>query len=191
MRWIGIDYGAKMAGTTCMVWEEYNQLQVAVSKKGQDADDWLEEFVYKYQPHFICIDAPLSLPGAYFSLSDDYFYRKCDRELQAMSPMFLGGLTARAMRLANLWKLNQISVYEVYPKGLVNQVFQELTLYYKNKDQIHEFLYELKKKFSIHFPENIYSWHQVDATLAWITGLRIIQGNAMVYGQINEGVIYL
>lgn len=191
MRWIGIDYGAKTAGTTCVAWEENYQLQVAVSEKGQDADEWLASFVKTYQPDFICIDAPLSLPGAYYSLSDDYFYRKCDRELQAMSPMFLGGLTARAMRLAYVWKLNGISMYEVYPKGLVYQVFQDLIHYYKTKDQLPEFLFELKKHLSIHFPDNIHNWHQVDAMLAWISGCRIVQGNALIYGQPNEGVIYV
>ncbi|MCX7743646.1 MAG: DUF429 domain-containing protein [Flavobacteriales bacterium] len=191
MRWIGIDYGAKTAGTTCVAWEENNELHVVVSEKGEDTDAWLEAIIKIYKPDFICIDAPLSLPGGFYNKSDNFFYRKCDQELQAMSPMFLGGLTARAMRLAYIWKLNGISVYEVYPKGLVYKAYEDLIFCYKMKDQIPEFLFRLKKKLKINIPDNIHTWHQVDAILAWISGWRISKGKSIIFGQLEEGTIHV
>ena len=65
MRWIGIDYGAKLAGTTCVAWCEVNVIRVDRVQKGKDADAWLENMVKQLNPDFICIDAPLTLPAAY------------------------------------------------------------------------------------------------------------------------------
>jgi predicted nuclease with RNAse H fold len=100
---VGIDYGAKLAGTTVAAWNENGSLHWKCSGKKQDADKWLEEKLLQLRPDLIFMDAPLSLPGVYSGQGTDYFYREGDRALGAMSPMFLGGLTARAMQLkANL-----------------------------------------------------------------------------------------
>jgi uncharacterized protein len=132
---VGIDFGAKTAGTTVIAWLEAESICFAASKKNADADECvlatLRSIAASNQAHrarlvslassadsassasyvssapahelCVCIDAPLSLPGVFTGLAgcDDYFYRASDRALRAMSPMFLGGLTARAMRLAN------------------------------------------------------------------------------------------
>ena len=97
----GVDYGSKMAGTTVVAVARERQIDLLQSGRKQDADAWLLETAVAQQPDHIFLDAPLSLPGVYRHLPgrSDYFYREADRELQAMSPMFLGGLTARAMQL--------------------------------------------------------------------------------------------
>jgi len=120
---MGIDYGAKKAGTTAICYQEGNRLFTSLSVKGADADDFCFQQIERLRPEFIMIDAPLSLPDAYFGKGDDFFYRQCDRELNAMSPMFLGGLTARAMRLADQLKSRQMLVYETYPRALASELF--------------------------------------------------------------------
>lgn len=60
--------------------------------------------IEKYSINLVCIDAPLSLPGVYFDKNKfhDYLYRKCDNACKAMSPMFVGAFTARAIQLQKL-----------------------------------------------------------------------------------------
>jgi uncharacterized protein len=49
------------------------------------------EILDMLQPARIFMDAPLSLPQVFFGPSgNEFFYRRCGRELKAMSPMFLG-----------------------------------------------------------------------------------------------------
>lgn len=88
---LGIDYGSKLAGTTAICYQEGDALTIIQSEKKQDADRFINDTVESLKPEQIFIDAPLSLPAAYFGNGDDYFYRDCDRQLKAMSPMFLGG----------------------------------------------------------------------------------------------------
>ena len=114
VKWIGIDYGAKLSGNTAVVWEEKGGLFCTQSAKGKDTDKWLGELIYSLQPEDIFIDAPLSLPAVYSHSGSDYFYRRCDRECKAMSPMFIGGLTARAMRLKDT--LSEFNWHETYPR---------------------------------------------------------------------------
>ena len=103
---IGIDYGAKLAGTTAICFEQSGQLKIWQSEKKKDADKFVQESIKQLQPTTVFIDAPLSLPLAYFGEGENYFYRECDKILKGMSPMFLGGLTARAMRLAKPYTRN-------------------------------------------------------------------------------------
>lgn len=117
---LGVDYGSKLAGTTavCYLYSEGNAAFLS-SRKGEDADKMLLDFVLKHGPANLFLDAPLSLPLAYFqgtAHGTDFFYRQCDRQLGAMSPMFLGGLTARAIKLSFELKNVGASVFETYPK---------------------------------------------------------------------------
>ena len=89
---LGIDYGSKVAGTTAICrLTESGQFEFSCSTKGRDADLWIKKAIEEFLPESIYIDAPLSLPGAYYGKESNYFYRQADRELRAMSPMFLGG----------------------------------------------------------------------------------------------------
>jgi uncharacterized protein len=125
---IGIDFGAKAAGTTAICHRERGLFHFQRSAKGDDADAWLLERVCSMAPQAVYMDAPLSLPGAYFCKGNDHFFRKADRLVGGMSPMFLGGLTARAIRLAEAWRKEGIEVHEVYPAGLIRQEWDYLKI---------------------------------------------------------------
>ena len=124
MNIIGIDYGAKMAGTTVIAHLHDEQLTLTQSVKKQDADKFVLEKVAAIQPTHLFLDAPLSLPGVYRSLPDcdSFFYRKSDQAVQAMSPMFLGGLTARAMQLAHQLQNQGLEIIEIYPAKLAERL---------------------------------------------------------------------
>ncbi len=185
---VGIDYGSKMAGTTAICTLSKGQYKVYQSVKKEDADLFILKTLETLKPKIIVIDAPLSLPRAYFDKSTDYFYRACDRMLSAMSPMFLGGLTARAMKLKDQLHQREILVLEGYPKALVHHLgIQE---YYLKKDSsaIPGFLSQLAVSIQ---SEKISNWHQVDALLACITAQRVDQNKARQIGDPHEGIIHV
>lgn len=182
---IGIDYGSKLAGTTAICYEKKGTLCLMQSHKKKDADMFIKRFCEERQPDHIYIDAPLSLPGIYTGVKDcnNYFYRKADVEAQAMSPMFLGGLTARAMKLTS--ELPAMC-YEAYPKMLVNTL--NMATHYK--EDLKLFAQYLRKAFpEIVFPDAVDNWHQADALLAYMIGLRHQRGESLVYGDPTEGQI--
>jgi predicted nuclease with RNAse H fold len=183
---VGIDYGSKLAGTTCLCYHDGKKLRIEQSQRKQDADAFLQMRLQELQATHVFIDAPLSLPGVYRGQGDDYFYRQADRELHAMSPLFLGGLLARAMRLKSLLELSGIMVVEVYPAALIKTL--GWNMFYK-KD-IRKFGQQLKKQTgAIHTP--LKNWHQVDSVLAWTSGDRFLQGNSIAIGDPGEGIICL
>jgi predicted nuclease with RNAse H fold len=182
---MGVDYGAKLAGTTAACWLEGEQLQTETSEKKEDADAFLERLFNKKSIRTVYIDAPLSLPEAYRGQDEDFFFREADRQLQAMSPMFLGGLTARAMKLKS--SRSELRFYETYPRQLVRELNLEKH-YRKNLDM---FL----KTFSplLPLPLNMLhtSWHCVDSVLAWYSGFRHRNGLALAHGKADEGLIWI
>ncbi len=188
----GVDFGAKMAGTTAVTLLDGDQLVFMQSAKGKDADQWLVNIVTQYNISKVYIDAPLSLPGAYFGIGNDYNFRQSDIELNAMSPMFLGGLTARAIKLnATLSKL-QVQCTEVYPGGFIRQNHDLKMLYDKKKlttilpllDQLNGFLpHQL-----LEYPQN---YHQLDSLICWFIGYKHITGSALSVGNPSEGLIWI
>ena len=185
---LGIDYGARNAGTTVACFCVNGSWQLEQVQKKKDTDQFLLELTQSFSPTKIFIDAPLTLPAVYskksFSVKDDFHYRLCDRETKAMSPLFMGGLTARAIRLKTIWEHAGIPVLETYPAQLVNIL--SLEEFYK-KD-----LERFRENFSaIHenLPARFTNWHQVDAFLAWFSGYRCAQGKNKTYGDTKEGTI--
>ena len=154
----GIDYGSKLAGTTVVCLENAGTLELHQSQKGKDADLFIRNLINLFRPEKVFIDAPLSLPAAYYGIGSDYFYRVCDRELKAMSPMFLGGLTARAIKLASSHP--DVEFFETYPKALAQHL--SLTGQSEDKASLDSLQGELPLEFSKR-PEN---QHQYDAILA-------------------------
>jgi len=192
----GIDYGSKRAGTTAVCLGDLSSFRLLTSsRKDSDADKWLQELLQQYQPAHVFLDAPLSLPLVYKGKGNeqaDYFYRRCDRELRAMSPLFLGGLTARAMLLA-AWAANQkIQFIEVYPGGLAKLLelagYKQSTEYIKNStDGLDMELQMLGHEKS----PPCKNWHEVDAVLAYISGVRFYRKLGQAVGDPREGVIYI
>jgi predicted nuclease with RNAse H fold len=102
-----------------------------------------------------------------------------------MSPMFLGGLTARAMKLQNDLKSNSKFI-EVYPKMSARSL--RLKNYFEM--DVDACLKELETKFDIKIMCQKQDHHSIDAVLAWQTGVRYFQDKANSEGNKAEGFIY-
>lgn len=186
----GIDFGSKLAGTTVLAWFDGHKVQLLQSAKGQDADALLEKWVTDKQISRVFMDAPLSLPGVYNGEGSDYFYRAGDRELGAMSPLFLGGLTARAMRLAAGWRRAGVEVYEAYPGALWKEIGDKALRYKKELAHLPDCLHLLQRNWAVLLPEPA-NWHQFDAMLALTTAVRHQEGMVKTHGNPQEGSIYV
>lgn len=188
----GIDFGAKLAGTTAITILHDSKFQIYDCKKGEDADVWILKQVERLRIKIVFIDAPLSLPAAYFDEgSNEFFYRKADAALGAMSPMFLGGLTARAMKMKRLLEAEHVAVFETYPAALVRELFPKTKFY---KKDIPGFRKELRVKTKpLHLPAfpPWKTFHQVDSLLAWLSGYRHVTHQSIVHGSKEEGEIFI
>ncbi len=185
---VGIDYGSKLAGTTVIAFENEGEITLMSSKKNQDADRMILDFVDEYNPKLIGLDAPLSLPGVYSNPErfDDYFYRLADKEVSAMSPMFLGGLTARAMKLKSLIGA-KTEVIEVYPSMRAKSLnLSEFA--YKKKGA--DYSKMLKRILDTSELPDLKTSHELDAILALQIALAFRRGNAVDVGTVEEGIIY-
>ncbi|MFZ5972245.1 MAG: DUF429 domain-containing protein [Bacteroidota bacterium] len=182
----GIDFGSKLAGTTCVCYAEGNRLRVVQSQKKADADEFLMHHLGSRPFALAGIDAPLSLPRVYSGVGDDYFFRQADRQLKAMSPMFLGGLTARAMRLRHLLQQQGVNVIECYPAALVDQTETLQHTYKKDLAGFHQSVATWLQAFQVPAFAN---WHQADSVLAWISAWRYSRGLHLSVGHAEEGVI--
>jgi predicted nuclease with RNAse H fold len=187
----GIDYGSKLAGTTVIASYDGGYIGLASAKKGEDADAFLLAQLLDHPPGKIFLDAPLSLPGVYTQPEryTDHFYRQADRELGAMSPMFLGGLTARAMRLASLLRQQDFQVWETYPAALARLLGLKEKGYKTSQEALVSCTDLLSKHLNISFPTPQH-WHQADALLALASGIRQQQGIGQCIGG-EEGQIWL
>ena len=186
----GIDFGSKLAGTTVLAWFDGRQVQILQTAKGEDADALLEQWVAEKQILRLFMDAPMSLPGVYTGEGNDYFYRAGDRELGAMSPLFLGGLTARAMRLAAGWRKAGVEVYEAYPAALWKEIGDKKLAYKKDLADLPGCMALLQALWEIPLLR-VANWHQFDALLALTTGLRHAAGKSKSYGEPREGSIHV
>lgn len=147
----------------------------------------------------LLIDAPLSLPRVYSDdevEEPDFFYREADRKLKAMSPLFLGGLTARAMRLAFDLK-GDLEIKETYPKALLIQLKSildlDLTQYKKESTAIPYLVdrllsLDIMSEYNIRHNE-VDSWHHFDALVVFISALRYKRGLHKLIGTKTEGQI--
>ncbi len=191
-RFCGIDYGTKMSGNTAMAFLEDTGIQVLQCPKNTDADQWILSQIENIGIKKVYLDAPLSLPGGYFDYNDQFHYRACDLELGAMSPMFLGGLTARAISLSkSLEKLKVLSI-EVYPGGFIrNQEVLKEKYQKKNLSTVADMADNLQKFIPTNIQTPIQNYHQIDALICWWIGHRYTHGLAKAYGNIQEGQIWI
>jgi predicted nuclease with RNAse H fold len=191
---IGVDYGSKLSGTTVIARLDGEQWQFVQSDKKKDADTFLLNWIKEHQPEQVFLDAPLSLPKVYQNPEQDgdFFYREADRKLGAMSPLFLGGLTARAMRLAQQLRRMGIEVKEAYPGGLARQLNLHTAGYKKEWSTLPHLLAQLNKGLPAPVPVDlIANWHAFDALLAWIIGFRTSKGKNLTFGDPGEGEIFI
>lgn len=188
----GVDYGSKLAGTTAIAEYKNGKITLFQSTKGRDADAFLLERFNISTPSHIFIDAPLSLPKVYTkqkpNVKDDFFYRGADRELQCMSPLFLGGLTARAIRLKTQLEVKNGKVFETYPSALSKIINLDLTLYKKDPSYLGKATDILSKISGLELPSPL-NYHAFDALLALYSGWRFLKNTAEIYGNSDEGLI--
>ena len=189
---VGIDYGARLAGTTSLAILEGKTVSIFTSVKKKDADTFLRSNIQEFMPDLIAIDAPLSLPKIYSQKEgSDYFYRAYDRELHAMSPMFLGGLTARAVQLKDYWQKSGRQVIEVYPGGCIRARFQSLKSIYKTTRNAMPHAVEIllaKTDWTLH--EMPTHWHAFDALICLYIATLYLDGRHSQTGHLEEGVIH-
>jgi len=188
----GIDFGARLAGTTAMTVLRNSKFKIHDCKKGDDADAWIADQIESQKINIVFLDAPLSLPPAYFNEnSNEFFYRQADNDLGAMSPMFLGGLTARAMKVKRLLTAKNIAVFETYPAALVRELFPDTKTYKKDLLRFRKELMIKTKAFDLPAPPSFNTFHQVDSLLAWISGYRHLTQQALIHGSKEEGEIFI
>lgn len=192
----GIDYGSKLSGNTVIAALEGKEIFFLDVEKGIDADQFILNACDHFKPAMVFIDAPLSLPGVYGKINGfkDYHFRQADIELKAMSPMFLGGLVARAIELTNELEEMGSEVKETYPRILAND-YKLKNKGYKGsrmalKDCTKVVLQRLDEALVVD-KDDITSWHHLDALLALVSALRHKQGESCAYGDEEEGQIII
>ena len=164
------------------------------AQKNQDADESLKVFMEKFKPQYIGIDAPLSIPGVLRELKGftNYHFRQADLEAKAMSPMFLGGLTARAIEIASWFKGEWgTKVIEVYPKLVSQELLLDTKRYKKEVAYLPAAVQLLSRAVEWDLSNlNIDNWHQFDSLLALYATERYSNNKAQSLGNKQEGLIY-
>ena len=107
--------------------------------------------------------------------------------LKAMSPLFLGGLTARAMKLKHNLR-HSTQFYEVYPGAAIRNQPSLAVHYNKKKAPTEDLMHALQRVVPYSF--EIDNLHQFDAIVAWDIAYRFRKGKAMTAGEKSEGIIY-
>ncbi len=187
---MGIDLGSQLSGNTVVASVEGEEVIFHRSRKNKSSDDFLMNLIRNFQPQHIFIDAPLSLPGVYSGKPgfNDYFYRKCDRMVRAMSPMFLGGLTARAIKLKDMFPEAQF--HESYPGGLARHLKLDEPGYKKSTSNISSVTEALEANSGLKIPDKSnLSWHHIDAFLTLMIAQRYFSGKHQAFGDTREGQI--
>lgn len=201
---IGIDFGSRYAGTTVIAVAstrrgKITNVELISTRRGEDSDHVIlssvRNIVSNVNPTKITvgIDAPLSLPMATRKVrpapESDFLFRKCDRELEAMSPLFLGGLTGRAMKLAaTLQAMFGAEILEVYPAALADTL--TIRGYREGKrgkiipNDVREAIHHL-----LPLAPTPQSYHELDALLALLSVLRFLNKTAKRFGSRREGMI--
>ena len=192
----GIDYGSKLSGNTVLCIFDHGRIHFMSVDKGVDADEFLYKAAEHFKPERIAIDAPLSLPGVYFGLKgcSNYHFRESDLELNAMSPMFLGGLTARAIQLATRLRALGIDVFETYPRALSRHFELSEIGYQSTKIGLSACRLKLRSLLNPAIKMDcaeVSDWHHLDALLALMSCLNVVSGTHKVFGRLDEGQIWV
>lgn len=194
--YFGIDFGSKYTGNIVIAILQGTDILFLDVDKNVDADQFILSANEHFKPEWIFIDAPLSLPGVYNNIDelDSYHFREADKECQAMSPMFLGGLLARAMELKKLLEDSGTKVFETYPK-IMAQRFSLSDCGYKTsksalKDCAQTVVSKFNPKLSID-KKDIKTWHHLDALLALMSAMANELDQCEKFGNPKEGLIFV
>ena len=195
---MGIDFGSKLAGTTVIASYDKAQISLVQAEKKKDADSFLLQQLSLLSPGIIAFDAPLSLPGVYTAISacNDYHYRQADKTLGAMSPMFLGGLTARAMKICSGFRQNGWQVYETYPAATAKHSQWKSAYAKTDPTSLPNLFALLKEEFTAQgIPITgwktclpLKNYHQADALIALLTAIKIGRKQATEISGIDGNI---
>lgn len=178
MKIFGVDFGAKNRSSTVI--STVRGKSVILSRNIGDADTFILDYFKEATEGVVFIDAPLSLPKIYKTgKGTDFFLRSCDRELRAMSPMFLGGLTARAMKIRASLSKQGLDVYETYPSALARHLGID-----RGSAR------DISNAMGLKLPK-IKDRHEFDSILCLLSAKRFLQGSAVSFGDNREGVILI
>lgn len=112
--------------------------------------------------------------------------------MDAMSPMFFGGLTARAMGLKKNINGMGNRLVETYPRKLVQLLNLPESKYRTDLSNLEIFVDQLVHTLGVSINKNqVTSWHHLDALLAFISGVRYLEKKTLVYGSWEEGEVYV
>jgi uncharacterized protein len=189
---IAIDLGGKSNGNTAACYNVENKIHFLNFAGVKNAYDFLIKSIVDKKIKIVFIDAPLTLPGVYKDLKgySNFHKRSCDVELQAMSPMFLGGFTANAIELYHQLTTKKIKVIEVYPKALVNHLNIEGYSKKLKLKELNAIVYQVMNHLpDFKLADIPVSLHEVDALLAWLSGYRFQKKIHQEYGKKEEGII--
>lgn len=191
-KFIGLQLGPQRTTPLTIAFEQEGQLLTGSSKAGEDVEKFLLKYLLGGPVKQVFVGAPLSLPAAYFQpkLYNDYLYRACDRELNSDSPMVLGGLTARAIRLKAILEAQGIKTYETNTSHQLKRM--ALSIAPQAELDVHKtaLLARVQEETGLSIPpERIERWDQAHALLAFVAGYRYQQGKSEVFGLEKEGFI--
>jgi predicted nuclease with RNAse H fold len=177
-----------------LCYNTFHEVRFILSSKNSDADSFILNEILHIDPDIVLIDAPLSLPGVYKHINGyvDYFFRKCDSEMKAASPMFMGGLTARAIGLKKQLNDFGFQVYETYPRKTLELLSLPVQIYKQKIVDLDSMLDIFMQKVSIALNKRlITTWHHFDSLLAFFSGLRYMSQESRIFGKADEGLVYV
>jgi len=191
----GISYGSKLSGNTVIAILNINKIYFLDVEENTNADDFIFNAAQHFKPDVVFLDAPLSLPARCCGKKgNDFHFRKADIQLKAISPMFLGGITARAMQLKSRLENESTKVYETHVKSQACN-YKLIDLGYKKEDNhLISCRNTLKEKLSpsLFFDcQEIKTWQHLDAFLALFSAMRFVMCRADTFGNAKEGLIYV
>jgi predicted nuclease with RNAse H fold len=144
------------------------------------------------KPALIAIDAPLCLPPGRISIEERTAnpLRESDRILLKMGiklfPVTLGPmrkLTVRGINLKAIFQANGFRVIEAYPGGAQD------VLGIPRKQRGLERLREGLENLGIDGLNSSMSDHELDAATCAYVGKLFVEGNAVIYGDPEEGIV--
>ncbi|MCH8555192.1 MAG: hypothetical protein LAT76_08545 [Schleiferiaceae bacterium] len=194
--WAGVSLGGKYTGDSALAIYSNGQILIVQPDEGVDSDAFSTQVIEQFAPEIITIDAPITIPGALTKTSGcfDYHFRQADKECGCISPMIIGGRTARAIELKSVWEKLGKEVYETSPRllardfGLREMGYRKTGLHLRNCAAL------LKASFNpdINLAErDISNWTRLDALLALMTAMKIETKTATSIGNPEEGLIWV
>lgn len=194
--YFGIDFGSKYTGNTVIAVLRENKILFLDVDKNVDADNFILNANDHFKPKWIFIDAPLSLPGVYTNIDDlnNFHFREADKACKAMSPMFLGGMLARAMELKEQLEDTGAEVFETYPKIMAQRFGLNDCGYKTSKGALKNCASRVAARFkpsvSLNVKE-IKTWHHLDALFALMSAMAYELDQCEKFGNPKEGLIYV